>query len=315
MARVTEEMRLVSGGFRMAYKHWRPAGGAAATQRMLCYPGWLDNAGSFDNIAPLLVQQGWELVCPDPPGCGYSQHHPPYGTYNDFEEVPLALGLVEELGWTTGPQFTACGHSRGAAVMIMFTASFPEYVKSLIILDNSLLAPPSSLFDKGAIANLQGAVVFDKKNTKRADRVFNTFDEAVALSAENKMFRKSYDTSANITRRHVKQQGDGKWVYTHDTRQYGQRQKFFPSPDMLEQFTSHLQCPVLQVLAEEGMPWPKVHLQLAEKRRSVISNLVEVTVAGGHHVHSDNASGTFAAMKEFLKQSAAIDTQCRKAKL
>eukprot|EP01061_Rhynchopus_euleeides_P033644 TRINITY_DN5652_c0_g1_i4.p1 TRINITY_DN5652_c0_g1~~TRINITY_DN5652_c0_g1_i4.p1 ORF type:complete len:352 (+),score=112.93 TRINITY_DN5652_c0_g1_i4:98-1057(+) len=319
MARVTEEMRLVSGGFRMAYKHWRPAGGAAATQRMLCYPGWLDNAGSFDNIAPLLVQQGWELVCPDPPGCGYSQHLPPYGTYNQFEEVPLALGLLEDLGWTTGPQFTVLAHSRGAGVGIMIAGTFPEYVKCLLLVDSALVAPNGAIVSSKftAPAIIRRAVKWDRKNAERATRIFDTFEEIVDASENNKVFRKSRSSATNITRRHVKQLGDGRWQYTHDVRQYGQSQKMYPDLLMMDHHNTAVQCPVLLLLAAD-MDVFKMTSDLrkaVERRKSFFKDFVERKVPGGHHVHSDDPQATLNAMQDFLDAAAATTTMCRTAKL
>jgi hypothetical protein len=45
-------------------------GGGGERRRMLAWPGWLDNAASFDTLAPLLVQRLGleELVACDPPG-------------------------------------------------------------------------------------------------------------------------------------------------------------------------------------------------------------------------------------------------------
>eukprot|EP01061_Rhynchopus_euleeides_P033645 TRINITY_DN5652_c0_g1_i5.p1 TRINITY_DN5652_c0_g1~~TRINITY_DN5652_c0_g1_i5.p1 ORF type:complete len:352 (+),score=119.98 TRINITY_DN5652_c0_g1_i5:98-1057(+) len=319
MARVTEEMRLVSGGFRMAYKHWRPAGGAAATQRMLCYPGWLDNAGSFDNIAPLLVQQGWELVCPDPPGCGYSQHHPPYGTYNDFEEVPFVLGLVEELGWTTGPQFTACGHSRGGGLMLAFAAAFPEYVNALVVIENSFIAPIGAFpwtFGKTPAQAMRDAVKYDKQNGGRAPRIFDTFAEVVDASENNKLFKKSRSTATNITRRQVKQLDDGRWQYTHDVLHYGQRQKIYPSAQMMESWAESVQCPVLLMRSDYNtIPLPSRLVKPLEARKLKFKSLVDKKVHGDHHLHSDIPEVAFAAMKDFLEQATASGTMCRKAKL
>ena len=85
------------------------------------WPGWLDNSGSFDNCAPILCAQfGFELLCVDPPGCGWSDHRPKSCVYNDFEEAPLIGAVADYLGWTV---FGLVGHSRGLIIYAVRTCS------------------------------------------------------------------------------------------------------------------------------------------------------------------------------------------------
>ncbi len=44
------------------------------SKRILAYPGWLDNAGSYDALAPVLVNEGYYVLAVDPVGCGKSSH-------------------------------------------------------------------------------------------------------------------------------------------------------------------------------------------------------------------------------------------------
>ena len=49
--------------------------------------GWLDNAGSFDGVAPLVVSAcpSQSLICLDYPGHGLSSHLPPGQAYHYLE--------------------------------------------------------------------------------------------------------------------------------------------------------------------------------------------------------------------------------------
>ena len=49
--------------------------------------GWLDNAGSFDGVAPLVVSScpSQSVICLDYPGHGLSSHLPPGQAYHYLE--------------------------------------------------------------------------------------------------------------------------------------------------------------------------------------------------------------------------------------
>lgn len=93
------------GTLTIAAKVWSPAGhgllcgdttcdsvSPEPTKRVLAWPGWLDNAGSFDNLAPLMVQDGgYTIVCVDPPGCGRSDHLPKTAQYCTETETLMAV--------------------------------------------------------------------------------------------------------------------------------------------------------------------------------------------------------------------------------
>ena len=63
-----EEISLPARGLALAGLRWH----AGAACRVLCVHGWLDNAASFSEIAPLLP--GCDIVALDLPGHGRSSH-------------------------------------------------------------------------------------------------------------------------------------------------------------------------------------------------------------------------------------------------
>ena len=66
-----EEKTISIPGFTIAAREW----GAADGIPVLAVHGWLDNASSFQFLAPLLPQA--HIVAVDLPGCGLSSHRAP----------------------------------------------------------------------------------------------------------------------------------------------------------------------------------------------------------------------------------------------
>ena len=125
-----EEFAFDIAGVQIAGKRWRNAAPDAPLRPVLALHGWLDNAASFDRLAPLL--DGADVVALDMPGHGLSYHRPPQAAYNIWDDIPDLLRLAEFLGW---PRFHLLGHSRGAIIAALLTATLPERVESLTLLD------------------------------------------------------------------------------------------------------------------------------------------------------------------------------------
>ena len=201
----------VSGGtLRLAGKLW----GEGGDKRALAFPGWLDNAGSFDALAPLFVEQGWTLLCIDPPGCGLSDHRSSHETYNDYDEVPMILDVLDSMGWE---RCVMVAHSRGGAVAATAVGSFPSRFAAFVAFDSSLgltgLYPTQ--MDTTAPQRMRLSVKSARSNRERSPRVFKTVNAAVEHSHRNTFFPKTERTARNIVRRHLTPCPGG-WTFTHD---------------------------------------------------------------------------------------------------
>ena len=73
-------------------------GDAHSPLRILCVHGQMDNAASFDNLAPHLASQGHAVFALDLSGHGRSSWHTMYEPALWALEVLLVL---DALGWTT----------------------------------------------------------------------------------------------------------------------------------------------------------------------------------------------------------------------
>ena len=88
---------------------------------VLATHGWLDNASTFDLLAPRL--DGCEVVALDLAGHGFSGSRSPDAAYNIWEDVGDLLEVREQLGWA---RCNLLGHSRGAAIGCCSRARSPS---------------------------------------------------------------------------------------------------------------------------------------------------------------------------------------------
>ena len=80
---------------------------------ILALHGWLDNAASFSEIAPLLSD--YNVVAIDLPGHGESDNRSLNSSYQIWDDLPQLLKLIEII---TDSQIILMGHSRLSLIHI-----------------------------------------------------------------------------------------------------------------------------------------------------------------------------------------------------
>ncbi|XP_053675859.1 probable serine hydrolase [Anopheles nili] len=115
----------------LACKWWGPRN----IRPIVCLHGWLDNAGSFDRLIPLLPRE-MSFLAIDIPGHGRSAHLPAGVAYNALDTLRLLLHLMQYYGWS---RISLMSHSIGAIMSYVFAGVFPDRVDLLISFD--LLKP------------------------------------------------------------------------------------------------------------------------------------------------------------------------------
>jgi pimeloyl-ACP methyl ester carboxylesterase len=121
-----EELEINTGTVIIRGKRWRQDGGIPT----LCLHGFLDNAASFDLLAPKL--KGLDLFAMDFAGHGLSDHRPLGAPYTGLSDLHEILSVADHLGWTT---FSMIGHSMGAELGAQLAGLFPDRVRALVCLD------------------------------------------------------------------------------------------------------------------------------------------------------------------------------------
>ena len=122
-----EELELRLDALTLAAKAW----GDSTRPPLLALHGWLDNAGSFDALAPLLANDRY-VVALDLPGHGRSQHRPRGVRYHYVDYLDELREVFRHFGWKRAGLL---GHSLGAALGAVFAAAYPELVDELVLIE------------------------------------------------------------------------------------------------------------------------------------------------------------------------------------
>ena len=85
------ELNFDVNGLRLTAKAWGDPAGIPT----LALHGWLDNANTFDRLAPLLPEL--DLVAPDFAGHGFSSHRTAGVHYTSLLDVQDALAIANDL--------------------------------------------------------------------------------------------------------------------------------------------------------------------------------------------------------------------------
>ncbi|KAI9354606.1 hypothetical protein DFJ73DRAFT_306664, partial [Zopfochytrium polystomum] len=153
-----------------------------AASRVLAVHGWLDNAGTWDLVAPRLAMLGAVVVCIDLAGHGLSDHRHPHGGYYLWDLIDDILGVVDLLGW---PSFNIIGHSTGGHISAAFAGCYPSRVRAVCMVDSigtCIQFTADEATEMAAfIARRRDVRALSPAEAKSKMRVFETVEAAVKV--------------------------------------------------------------------------------------------------------------------------------------
>ena len=262
--------------------------GSPGDRPILASHGWLDNAGSFELLAPLLP--GCEIVALDLAGHGLSGSRSADSAYNLWQDVGDLLDVADELEWA---RCTLLGHSRGAAISMLFAATFPERVDKLVLLEGGLpLTAEASDAPQGLAQALQEARALRGKG----GRVFTDRKTAIAERAGG--FSKVTTAAAEILARRSLRAVPGGFQWHADQRLKAQSELRLTA-DQARAFARRITAPVLLLFAERS---PFVDRPLYREMPSWFANVEVDRIPGGHHFHLEGSEAAIAQrIRRFLE--------------
>ena len=268
---MSEDILLDLAGARLAGKRWRNG-----ARPVLALHGWLDNAASFDRLAPQLADA--DVLALDLPGHGHSDHRPPQASYNIWDDLPDIVRAADQLGWS---RFHLLGHSRGAIMSALLAAALPERVISVVMLD-AVTPGPVPIDD--TFVQL-GKFLREHLYSKRGVARYESIDDALLMRC--KMARMSETAARPIVERGIAQR-DGAWSWRADPRLH------FASAFKLSDAHNRVlrrqlaQLPHLLLLAERGGG-----RDLGDGAQ--FEGLRWELLSGSHHFHMEEEAALIAA--------------------
>jgi pimeloyl-ACP methyl ester carboxylesterase len=258
----------------LAARRWH----AGAPAKVLALHGWLDNAASFDRLAPWL--RGLELVALDLPGHGQSDGRSAGSFYHFIDWIADVVEAARALGWA---RFALLAHSMGAGIAPLVAAALPEAVERLVCIEG--LGPLSTPAEE-APAQLRRSLAHQ---VGESPPVHPDFEAAVQRLQKRGLTRAGAECLARRGTRAV----PGGLVFAHDPRtRWPSRLRM--TEEQVQAFLGEVRCPVLLVTASDGLPYPW------EARAARVANLRHLTSTGGHHLHLDHPENVAEEIRAFL---------------
>ncbi len=277
-------MDFTVSGLRLEAKVWGSQDGIPT----IGLHGWLDNANTFDRLAPLLPEL--RLIALDFAGHGHSDHRPEGVYYQSTYNVQEVLAIANQLGWE---KFNLIGHSMGAAIASEIAGLFPERVNHVIEIDGFLATGGVSTEDR--VAQSRQAVeralnphhskakVFENV-THMAQRVTEATDQTIEAAR------------VLVERGHKKVEDGVTWRTDPRIRH--------PTPmrytrEQIDLIVKASTSPALLIVAEQGDKWYQGEIG---QTASLHPNLSIVRMDGPHHLHLEPAhvAGVAKVIRTFL---------------
>lgn len=247
---------------------------------LLALHGWLDNAGSFAFLAPMLAKR-WRVILLELPGHGHSGHLPAGGSYHYLDYVGAVIEAADALHLE---RYSLLGHSLGAGVGSLVAAARPQCIERLYLIEG--LGP---LGDDGSTTLQRFREAYAARSTKnKSKRVFVNIDQAISARTLASGLRA--DLARPIVERGLVEVDEGlRW--RSDSRLTR------PSPVRLAEsqictLLSGIEAPASLLLASPFTPYLPTALMRA--RATHVNRITITHLEGGHHLHLEHPQAVAA---------------------
>jgi pimeloyl-ACP methyl ester carboxylesterase len=249
------------------------AWGPSEAPPLLALHGWLDNAGSFAYLAPLLAGRR-QVIALELPGHGHSDHLPPGMQYHFVDYVRMVQAATDVLGLE---RYALLGHSLGAGVAALLAAAAPERIEKLLLIEG--LGP---IGDDGHHTLRRFRDALASTATGRSLRAFPSVE--MAISARTMASGLPAEQARPIVERGLRQTDAG-WHWRSDPRLNR------TSPVRLAETQIHallhgIEAPTALLLSRPDTPY--LPAAMMQARAACVANIAVSHMDGGHHLHLEH---------------------------
>jgi pimeloyl-ACP methyl ester carboxylesterase len=267
---------------RLAARVW----GDPSLPRLLALHGWLDNAASFDRIAPLLCDK-FHIVALDLPGHGRSDHRPPGAWYHFVDSVSDIAQAADALNWQT---FGLLGHSMGGGMATLLAAACPDRIERLHLID--ALGPMSTPAEDSP-AMLTRSLEQRRTADAKTLRVFDS--KTQAIEARQQANGLTLQAAELLVTRGIDAVPGG-YSWSSDPRlRLASPQRF--TEEQVLAIVRAIRAPTQLILAQPQAPFlPEaiIHARIAQVQRIEVLRL-----PGSHHLHLEDPQPIADAIAAF----------------
>ena len=282
---MVEERELRTSYLRLAVRIWGPPDGVP----VLALHGWLDNAASFDALAPLLPQI--RLAALDLPGHGLSEHRPPGLHYHFVDFIADAVAAADALGWE---HFGLLGHSLGGGLASFVAAILPERVSRVVMIEG--LGPPTSHPADGP-AHLRKSIEQMNGLPDKRPPVYPSIDTAIQARCDAGGL--SWQAAATLVSRGVQAVDEGYSWRTDPRLRFVS--PLYLSEEQILAYMEQITAPALLINGADGYLVKRAYMQ---ERYVRIANLSVRILPGGHHPHLEDPEPCARLLAPFFAAEA-----------
>lgn len=256
----------------------------------------MDNAGSFDLLAPLLKNHS--ILSIDLPGHGWSSWIPTGMPYSSVTMVQTLRHIRRHFGWS---KLKLMGHSMGAIICFHYGLLYPNDLQFIVSLDALAFFPVTlQRYLARCSSGIDRLIDFEKKGgvppSYTKDQAMKRWRSAIAFQSLND------ETAEILMIRGATKKEDGTFFFNRDYKLAIDGFNPFINESDLTQMGQIIDCPWLLIKASETKYplsesfWEDLRIDIQQHN----AKFQMVEVQGRHHVHMTNPEIVAKVVAPFL---------------
>lgn len=278
--------------------------------------GWQDNAGTFDSLAPYLLEHHSVLAI-DLPGHGLSSRIQDGLFYSTIDALLLIKQIKETYSWE---KVSLLGHSMSSILGFVYCSLYPEDVDLMIGLDalKPHILKPKSLIPR-LRRGLNDFILANERNSSKSEPPAYLYEELVERLQKGTYGSISKEGCDILLQRAISKSKHqpGKFFFHRDTRLKTFNFATFTQDQVLEMVENMASKPYLFIKASKSPIFEDKAYYLEAKEHMLKHNpqFEYHEVPGTHHVHLNEPLVVSGIISEFLNRIRPVDKDMAQSKL
>lgn len=266
--------------------------------------GWMDNAGTFDRLAPLLPKH-ISLLTIDFPGHGLSSRLPAGMPYDKNTFLLLIRMLQKEYKWE---KISLMGHSMGAIMGFGYTSMFPSDVDMMIAIDGlKFFYYEPAMYVPMMQGILGGMAVENERQESQSEPPSYEYETLVNKLHDGMLGAIEKDVAPYLLRRGIKrsEKYPDRYYFARDGRlKYLHALTF--EKTLCDEMAKRITAPYLFIGATQSghinRESAQHSMEFIQFFRGIHPKLELHSVAGKHHLHLNTPEKVSGIINEFINR-------------